>query len=45
MQFIAVRLVPEASSVLTGDISSDLFAKLQWPHWGERGRGPEDGYE
>ena len=28
MQFIAVYLTPEASSLVTGDLSSGLFAKL-----------------
>ena len=32
MQFFAVYLIPEASSLVTGDISSALFAKLYNDH-------------
>jgi len=50
VQFIAVYLIPEALSLVTGDISSDLFAKLYNDHVavGDRGaveRGVGVGWE
>jgi hypothetical protein len=46
MQFIAMYLIPEASSLVTGAVSSDLFAKLYNDDVasGDR-RGREIGYE
>ena len=39
MQFIAVYLTPEASSLVTGDLSSGLFAKLYIDRVAKENRG------